>query len=81
MLHTVGGLKQSSGGPSLVHDRHSREEQTGKKESIFVYNIQLDLRVEIFMEGDVYVALSPELNVSSYGQSVEDARHSLIEAV
>ncbi len=46
-----------------------------------MYNIQLDLRVEIFMEGDVYVALSPELNVSSYGQSVEDARHSLIEAV
>ena len=38
-------------------------------------------RVEIFREGDLYVSLCPELNVSSFGETVEKARHSLYEAI
>lgn len=38
-------------------------------------------RVEIFREGEVYVGLCPELNVSSFGEDIEDARHSLQEAL
>ena len=41
----------------------------------------LPLKIEIFKEGDVYVAVSPQLNVSSFGDTVEDARFSLKEAV
>ena len=42
---------------------------------------KISLRIEIFKEDDVYVALSPELNVSSYGDTIEDARKSVKEAV
>lgn len=42
---------------------------------------QIVIRAEIFREGHQYVALCPELNVSSFGDSVEEARHSLREAV
>jgi len=38
-------------------------------------------RAEFFKEGDVYVGLCPELNVSSFGNSIEDAKDSLQEAV
>jgi predicted RNase H-like HicB family nuclease len=43
--------------------------------------IQLIYRAEFFREGDVYVGLCPELNVSSFGNDIEDAKHSLQEAV
>ena len=36
---------------------------------------------EIFKEEEVYVALCPELNVSSFGKDIEEARRSLQEAV
>ena len=36
---------------------------------------------EIFKEGDVYVSLCPELNVSSFGVTIEEAKESLKEAV
>lgn len=39
------------------------------------------LRVEIFKEGDVYVALSPELNISSFGDTIDDAKKSVKEAI
>jgi len=39
------------------------------------------VRIEIFKEGDVYVALSPELNVSSFGDGIEDVKMSLREAI
>jgi len=42
---------------------------------------QIVIRAEIFREGRQYVALCPELNVSSFGGSVADARRSLQEAV
>lgn len=42
---------------------------------------QIVIRAEIFKEGRQYVALCPELNVSSFGDSVEEARRSLQEAV
>lgn len=38
------------------------------------------LKVEIFKEGDVYVSFCPHLNLSSYGETVEEARESLREA-
>ncbi len=43
--------------------------------------MNITLRIEIFKEGDVYVALSPELNVSSFGDTIEDAKKSFKEAV
>ena len=43
--------------------------------------INLSVRIELFKEGDVYVALSPELNVSSFGESIDDAKESLREAI
>ncbi len=41
----------------------------------------LDLKADIFKEDDVYVALCPALNVSSYGDTVDAAKQSLTEAV
>jgi predicted RNase H-like HicB family nuclease len=41
----------------------------------------LPLKIEVFKEGDAFVAVSPELNVSSFGDTVEEARESLREAV
>ena len=38
-------------------------------------------RVEVFKEDDLYVGLAPELNVSSFGETVEEAKASLKEAV
>ena len=38
-------------------------------------------RIEIFKEGDVYVALSLELNISSFGETIEDAKKSVKEAI
>jgi predicted RNase H-like HicB family nuclease len=38
-------------------------------------------RAEFFREGDAYVGLCPELNVSSFGDNIEDAKSSLQEAI
>ncbi len=38
-------------------------------------------RAEFFKEGDLYVALAPELNVSSFGDTLEEAKRSIQEAV
>lgn len=43
--------------------------------------MNISVRITIFREGDVYVALSPELNVSSFGDTIEDAKRSLKEAI
>ncbi|MBI4697659.1 MAG: type II toxin-antitoxin system HicB family antitoxin [Nitrospirae bacterium] len=43
--------------------------------------MELSMRIEIFKENDVYVALSPELNVSSFGDTIEDAKKSVKEAI
>ena len=43
--------------------------------------MNISARISIFKEGDVYVALSPELNVSSFGDTIEDAKGSLKEAI
>ncbi len=42
---------------------------------------KLTFRAEFFQEGNVYVGLCPELNVSSFGEDIEDAQQSLQEAV
>lgn len=38
-------------------------------------------RTEVFKEGEQYVGLCPELNVSSFGDTPKVAKHSLHEAV
>lgn len=38
-------------------------------------------RAEFFQEGGLYIGLSPELNVSSFGETLEEAKRSLQEAV
>ncbi|MBI2831427.1 MAG: type II toxin-antitoxin system HicB family antitoxin [Chloroflexi bacterium] len=38
-------------------------------------------RIEIFRENGLYVGLCPELNVSSFGETIEEAKRSLVEAV
>lgn len=38
-------------------------------------------RAEIFEEGNLYVSICPELNVSSFGETVEEAKDSLYEAM
>ncbi len=43
--------------------------------------MNISVRIEIFKDGNVYSALSPELNVSSFGETIEDARNSLKEAI
>lgn len=35
----------------------------------------------IAREGDGYVALCPELDIASQGNTVEEARHNLVEAI
>jgi len=38
-------------------------------------------RAEFFREDDLYVGLAPELDVSSFGESLDEAKLSLKEAV
>jgi len=52
-----------------------------KKDMEVIKFMNISVRIEIFKDGDVYSALSPELNVSSYGDTIEEARESLKEAV
>ena len=42
---------------------------------------QIVFRAEFFREGDLYVGLAPELNVSSFGETLDEAKRSLKEAV
>ena len=42
---------------------------------------QIVFRAEFFREGDLYVGLAPELNVSSFGETLDEAKESLKEAV
>ncbi|HNR59118.1 MAG TPA: hypothetical protein PKJ51_11745 [Methanothrix sp.] len=39
------------------------------------------MRAEFFREDDLFVGLAPELDVSSFGESLEEAKRSLEEAV
>ncbi|WP_413166421.1 type II toxin-antitoxin system HicB family antitoxin [Capilliphycus salinus ALCB114379] len=41
----------------------------------------IEVRVEIFREGDLYVGVCPDLDVSSFGETVEEAKQSLQEAL
>ncbi len=41
----------------------------------------ITFRTEVFKEGEAYVAVCPELNVSSFGGTVLEAKNSLVEAV
>ena len=43
--------------------------------------MNLSIRVEIFKEDDVFVALSPELNVSSFADTIDEAKESIKEAL
>jgi predicted RNase H-like HicB family nuclease len=46
-----------------------------------VMRMKISARIEIFKEGDSYVALSPELNVSSFGETIGEAQNSIKEAI
>lgn len=39
------------------------------------------VRTEIFREGDVFVGVCPDLDVSSFGETIEIAKRSLREAL
>lgn len=41
----------------------------------------ISYRAEIFREGDLHVARCPDLDVSSFGDTVDEARDALQEAV
>ncbi len=41
----------------------------------------IEFRAEIFQEEGTYLSMSPELNVSSFGETPEEARKALLEAV
>ena len=43
--------------------------------------MKISVKIEIFKEGDIYVALAPELNVSSFGETIEEAQKSIKEAI
>jgi len=42
---------------------------------------EIRIRAEVFQEHDQYVAICPELNVSSFGDTAAEALRSLREAV
>lgn len=42
---------------------------------------RLRVKMQILQENGQYVALCPELHLSSYGDSLESARKSLVEAI
>jgi predicted RNase H-like HicB family nuclease len=41
----------------------------------------LDIKIEIFKEEDLYLAVCPPLNISSYGETEDEAKCSLVEAI
>ncbi len=43
--------------------------------------MKLSVRIEIFEEDDQYVAVAPELNVSSFGDTPDEAKSAIAEAV
>ncbi|WP_457571123.1 type II toxin-antitoxin system HicB family antitoxin [Desulfovulcanus sp.] len=43
--------------------------------------MKIALKIVIFQEGDSYVALAPEINVSSFGNTIKEAEESIKEAV
>ena len=47
----------------------------------FLTMLKLEFTNQIFKEGKTYVAYSPELDVSSCGQTVDEARKNLKEAL
>ncbi|MEW6201309.1 MAG: type II toxin-antitoxin system HicB family antitoxin [bacterium] len=42
---------------------------------------KIAVRVEVFREGSVYTALCPDLDLSSFGETAEDAKNSFREAL
>ncbi len=44
-------------------------------------NRNIILRVEIVREDDLFVAICPDLQVSSFGETVDEARSSIKEAI
>jgi len=41
----------------------------------------ISVEVRLFREGDVYIALCPELEISSFGDDIESAKESFKEAL
>ncbi len=53
----------------------------GSFQSMSKVKTQTEVTALIEREGDSYVALCPELDIASQGDSVEEARANLVEAV
>jgi len=57
------------------------ERDSSAEESRNAMTADLIARVEIFREGDLYVALCPDLDVSSFGETIAEAKQSVQEAL
>jgi len=57
----------------LISSQSSLEKREGKVKSGFTALIEF--------ENDGYVALCPELDIASQGDTIEEARHNLLEAL
>lgn len=55
--------------------------RTELTESLNQYERKKELTAIIEREGDFYVALCPELDIASQGESIEESRTNLIEAI
>ena len=42
---------------------------------------QIQVKIDIFKEENLFVALCPELDVSSFGETIEEAKQSIKEAL
>ncbi len=42
---------------------------------------RIEVRIEIFQEGELYVGICPDLDVSSFGETPEAAKQSVQEAL
>ncbi len=42
---------------------------------------KIEVRIEIIQDGDLYVGICPDLDVSSFGETIEEAKQSLQEAL
>lgn len=73
---------------------HGHSEQSEESKALVLFKIpmvtngmvnlrqtEIEFTAEVFQEGDSYVALCPELNVSSFGPTPQKAKEALKEAM
>jgi predicted RNase H-like HicB family nuclease len=65
----------------LVAELGERRQTADDRGGVSDMHAQVVVRTEIFREGDVFVGVCPDLDVSSFGETVEEARQCLREAL